>query len=123
MFCRWFAVASHRHAVHSVPRRLLDLRRPLSKVSPSEADERLVTYEVVLPDDARLAISHNYEVANIRQIMSAPSQLESTSLVLAIGLDLFLTCISPSGTSLPMWAPDPLVPDTLPRWTCLLNVP
>ncbi|KAI6098758.1 hypothetical protein F5141DRAFT_1145408, partial [Pisolithus sp. B1] len=86
------------HAVHSVPRRLLDLRRPLSKVSPSEADERLVTYEVVLPDDARLAISHNYEVANIRQIMSAPSQLESTSLVLAIGLDLFLTCISPSGT-------------------------
>ncbi|KAI6156215.1 hypothetical protein EDD17DRAFT_1626931 [Pisolithus thermaeus] len=109
MFCRWFAVASHRHAVHSVPRRLLDLRRPLSKVSPSEADERLVTYEVVLPDDARLAISHNYE-----------SQLESTSLVLAIGLDLFLTCISPSGTSLPMWAPDPLVPDTLPRWTCLL---
>ncbi|KAI6102247.1 hypothetical protein F5141DRAFT_1242077 [Pisolithus sp. B1] len=116
-------VASHRHAVHSVPRRLLDLRRPLGKVSPSEADERFVTYEVVLPDDARLAISHNYEVANIRQIMSAPLQLESTSLVLAIGLDLFLTCVSPSGTSLPMWAPDPLVPDTLPRWTYLLNVP
>ncbi|KAI6148288.1 hypothetical protein EDD17DRAFT_1901030 [Pisolithus thermaeus] len=116
-------VASHRHAVHSIPRRLLDLRRPLGKVSPSEVDERFVTYEVVLPDDAWLAISHNYEVANICQIMSAPLQLESTSLALVIGLDLFLTCVSPSGTSLPMWAPDPLVPDTLPRWTYLLNVP
>ncbi|KAI6097855.1 hypothetical protein F5141DRAFT_1011125 [Pisolithus sp. B1] len=91
-------VASRRHAVHSVPRRLLDPRRPLGKVSPAEAEEGLVTYDAVLPDDARLALSHNYEVANIRQIMSAPSRLESTSLILAIGLDLFLTRVSPSGT-------------------------
>ncbi|KAI5994742.1 hypothetical protein EDD15DRAFT_2547189 [Pisolithus albus] len=91
-------VASRRHAVHSVPRRLLDPRRPPGKPSPSEVEEGLVTYDAVLPDDARLTLSHNYEVANVRQIMSAPSRLESTSLVLAIGLDLFLTRVSPSGT-------------------------
>ncbi|KAI5994746.1 hypothetical protein EDD15DRAFT_2547193 [Pisolithus albus] len=91
-------VASRRHAVHSVPRRLLDPRRPLGKPSPAEVEEGLVTYDAVLPDDARLTLSHNYEVANVRHIMSASSRLESTSLVLAIGLDLFLTRVSPSGT-------------------------
>ncbi|KAI6137492.1 hypothetical protein EDD17DRAFT_1903338 [Pisolithus thermaeus] len=53
-------VASRRHDVHSVPRRLLDPRRSLGKVSPAEAEEGLVTYDVVLLDDARLALSHNY---------------------------------------------------------------
>ncbi|KAI5999030.1 hypothetical protein EDC04DRAFT_2584429 [Pisolithus marmoratus] len=91
-------LANRRHAVHFVPRRLLDARRPLGKVSPSEVEEGLITYDAVLPDDARLSLSHNYEVANVRQIISAPSRLESTSLVLAIGLDLFLTRVSPSGT-------------------------
>ncbi|KAI6156842.1 DUF1620-domain-containing protein [Pisolithus tinctorius] len=91
-------MASRRHAVYSVHRRLLNARRPLGKASPSEAEEGLIAYDAVLPDDARFALSHNYEVANVRQIISAPSRLESTSLVLAIGLDLFLTRVSPSGT-------------------------
>jgi len=34
----------------------------------------------------------------VRQIITAPSLLESTSLVLAVGTDLFLTRVATSGT-------------------------
>jgi hypothetical protein len=37
-------------------------------------------------------------VADVRQIITAPSLLESTSLVLAVGTDLFLTRVATSGT-------------------------
>jgi len=40
----------------------------------------------------------HFQVANVRQIVTVPSRLESTSLVLALGLDLFLTRVAPSGT-------------------------
>lgn len=76
-------------------------------------------YDAVLPDNGGLVLSHKYEVcprsakyhtvrsnellfhlqvANVRQIVTMPSRLESTSLVLALGLDLFLTRVAPSGT-------------------------
>ncbi|KIO07868.1 hypothetical protein M404DRAFT_135563 [Pisolithus tinctorius Marx 270] len=38
------------------------------------------------------------QVANVRQIVSTPSRLKSTSLVLAIGLDHFIVCVPPLGT-------------------------
>lgn len=38
------------------------------------------------------------QVANVRQIITVPSRLESTSLVLTLGLDLFFTRVAPSGT-------------------------
>lgn len=37
-------------------------------------------------------------MADVRQIITAPSLLESTSLVLAVGTDLFLTRVATSGT-------------------------
>ncbi|KAG6330871.1 hypothetical protein ID866_8220 [Astraeus odoratus] len=91
-------VASQKRGVHSIPHRLLDPRRPWGKPSQSEAEEGLITYDAILGNDGRLELSHNYEVANVRKIVTAPSRLESTSLVLALGLDLFLTRVAPSGT-------------------------
>lgn len=38
------------------------------------------------------------QVANVRQILTSPALLESTSLVFAYGLDLFFTRVTPSGT-------------------------
>jgi ER membrane protein complex subunit 1 len=38
------------------------------------------------------------QVANVRRILTAPSLLESTSIVFAYGLDLFCTRVAPSGT-------------------------
>jgi len=37
-------------------------------------------------------------VANVNRILTTPVLLESTSVVFAYGLDLFLTRVAPSGT-------------------------
>ncbi|KAN0080356.1 Protein of unknown function (DUF1620) domain containing protein [Tylopilus felleus] len=91
-------ISSRKNAIHSIPRRLLNPRRPKRKPTSEETEEMLVQYDPVLPDDGRLVLSHHYEVADVRQIVTAPSLLESTSLVLAVGTDLFLTRVATSGT-------------------------
>ncbi|KAG1717496.1 hypothetical protein EDB19DRAFT_1814298 [Suillus lakei] len=91
-------VANRKNSIQSIPRRLLNPRRPKSKPTSEEQEEMLVQYDAVLPDDARLVLSHSYEVAKVRRIVTSPSLLESTSLVFAYGLDLFFTRIAPSGT-------------------------
>lgn len=71
-------------------------------------------YDPVLGDDSRKVLSHNYDVregfiisshlltflqvAHTRLIVTSPALLESTSLVFACGLDLFLTRVAPSNT-------------------------
>ncbi|KAG0701737.1 hypothetical protein DFH29DRAFT_982585 [Suillus ampliporus] len=67
-------------------------------ISTKDIIEMLVQYDAALPDNARLVLSHNYEVANVRRIVTSPSLLESTLLVFVYGLDLFFTRIAPSGT-------------------------
>ncbi|KAF7979908.1 hypothetical protein HWV62_40304 [Athelia sp. TMB] len=84
--------------VQSLPRRIFDPRRPSRKPTAEEVEEQLVQYEPVLPNPAQRILSHKYEVANVRKIVTAPALLESTSLVFAYGLDLFHTRIAPSGT-------------------------
>ncbi|KAF8439746.1 DUF1620-domain-containing protein [Boletus edulis BED1] len=91
-------ISSRKNAVHSIPRRLLNPRRPKRKPTSEEAEEMLVQYDPALPDDGRLVLSHYYDVADVRQIITASSLLESTSLVLAVGTDLFLTRVATSGT-------------------------
>lgn len=91
-------VANEKQQIQSFPRRILDPRRPKHKPTAEEQEEQLFQYDPVIPDDPRRVLSHNYEVANIRHILTSPSQLESTSLVFAYGLDLFFTRVAPSGT-------------------------
>ncbi|EEB88316.1 hypothetical protein MPER_13913, partial [Moniliophthora perniciosa FA553] len=64
----------------------------------TEQEEYLVQYDPLLPDDQRRVLSHNYEVAQIRNIITAPSLLESTSVVFAYGIDLFCTRVAPYKT-------------------------
>jgi len=45
-----------------------------------------------------LTVIPPYQTSRIKQILTTPSQLESTSIVLAYGLDLFQTRVSPSNT-------------------------
>ena len=108
-------MANTRHQVQSIPRRLFDPRRPKRKVTNQEAEEWLIQYDPLIPDDPRRIISHNYQVsfsirkprdsnrtflqvAKIRQILTSPALLESTSLVFAYGLDLFSSRVAPSNT-------------------------
>ncbi|KAF8577387.1 DUF1620-domain-containing protein [Ramaria rubella] len=91
-------VANVKHQIQSFPRRLFDPRRPKGKPTAEEQEEWLLQYDPVIPDDPRRVISHNYNVAGIRKIVTSPASLESTSIVLAYGLDLFLTRVAPSNT-------------------------
>jgi len=90
-------VANENGQIQSFPRLLLSPRRTKDKPTSEEQEEWLVQYDPVLPDDAHRVLSHNYHVANIRHILTAPALLESTSLVFAYGLDLFGTRVAPSG--------------------------
>ncbi|KAJ7663918.1 DUF1620-domain-containing protein [Mycena polygramma] len=93
-------VATQNNKIHAIPRRLLNPRRPMNRKPTAEEqqEEQLLPYDVLIPDDPRRTISHTYEVANTRKIITAPALLESTSLVFAYGLDLFLTRVAPSNT-------------------------
>ncbi|KAG9004471.1 hypothetical protein FRB94_002342 [Tulasnella sp. JGI-2019a] len=91
-------VNTDSNQVLSIPRRLLDPRRPNGAATPAEQEEGLIPFNVVLHDDARRILSHTKEVFNTKQILAAPVQLESTSLIFAYGLDLFQTRVSPSNT-------------------------
>jgi hypothetical protein len=84
--------------IQSLPRRFLDPRRPNRKLTSEDAEEQLIQYEPVLQNHPQRVLSHNYEVTNVKRIVTAPSLLESTSLVFTYGLDLFSTRVSPSGT-------------------------
>ncbi|KZT37697.1 DUF1620-domain-containing protein [Sistotremastrum suecicum HHB10207 ss-3] len=91
-------VASANHQVQLFPKPALNPRRPKGKPTAAEQEEWLTQYEPLLPDDSRRVISHKYQVAGVRDIVTSPTLLESTSLVFTYGLDLFLTRVSPSGT-------------------------
>ncbi|OCH86588.1 DUF1620-domain-containing protein [Obba rivulosa] len=91
-------LATKNRQVQSIPRRLLDPRRPHHKPTSEEMEEWLIQYDPVIPDDPRRTLSHSYEVERVRRIITSPSLLESTSLVFAYGLDLFFTRVAPSDT-------------------------
>lgn len=98
----------------SIPRRLLDPRRPVGKPTSSDKEEFLIPYDPLIPPEPKKVISHNYNVRTVvkqclcahteqilgaKSLVSSPALLESTSLLFAHGLDLFLTRgLNPSGT-------------------------
>lgn len=85
--------------VAMLPRRVLDPRRPLGKPSKADQEEMLVPYSPVIQDVPSAVLSHKYPVAGVAHLTTSPTLLESTSLLLAWGLDLFCTrAIQPSGS-------------------------
>ncbi|KDN35819.1 DUF1620-domain-containing protein [Tilletiaria anomala UBC 951] len=92
-------VATEDGHVFSIPRRLLDPRRPVGrKVTQQEAEEWLIMYDPAVPDQPKWTISHVHTVKKARRIITSPALLESTSLVLVTGLDTFFTRVAPSST-------------------------
>ena len=109
-------MATVNHRIQSFPRRIFDPRRPNRKVTSEEQEEQLFPYDPLLPNAPRRVLSHNYDVsfmagieypipdyvmaqvANVQRIITSPALLESTSLVFAYGLDMFLTRVAPSNT-------------------------
>ncbi|KAF9920551.1 hypothetical protein FBU30_009610 [Linnemannia zychae] len=87
----------NRHSILAINHRFLDPRRPTAAPTNMEKEEMLIPYSPI-PDDTRLYLSYNLEVANIKKIVTSPTLLESTSIVVAFGQDVFVTRDAPSKT-------------------------
>ena len=82
-------------------KRLLDPRRPHvanpQKMSQADREEGLVPYMPSLGGINPLTVlSHRHALKRPRSIVTSPTTLESTSLVLVLGLDLFLSRVAPA---------------------------
>lgn len=96
---RSLVVATNASELVLVPRRLVDPRRPLGKPTPAEAEERLMPYNGgLLSNETLLRITGQYEdAAFVDRITTSPALLESSSMVLATGIDWVYALASPSG--------------------------
>jgi hypothetical protein len=90
-------VATTTDQLVAINRRLIDPRRPdANRITESDKEEGLFPY------DPRLGIPHtsfltqNSSVPRLRTVLTFSDQLESNSLVFAIGLDLLWIPVSPA---------------------------
>ncbi|KAI6228190.1 PQQ enzyme repeat family protein [Aphelenchoides besseyi] len=80
-----------------ISKRMLDARRPM-EMTAELREEMVLPYMPEIPIASEDLINYNQTAMQINGIRTAPSGLESTSLMLAYGLDLFYTRLTPSGT-------------------------
>lgn len=86
-------------SIIGIPRNILSASRPVDRdPSQSEAEEGLFRYQPDLVLSPNLYLSHAREVLGIKQILTSPTLLESTSMVFAFGHDVFGTQTAPSQT-------------------------
>lgn len=81
-----------------MPRRVLDPRRPETKPTLDQQSEGLVRYSPYVPvyNMAKSMFSHTISIGGLENIVTAPASLESTTLVLAYGLDLYYNRLAPA---------------------------
>ncbi|GAB5368087.1 hypothetical protein AAMO2058_001288000 [Amorphochlora amoebiformis] len=87
------------HQLAGIGRHLLDARRPHTEgaLSKNQMADGLLAYHPVVVLDPKGFPTYNKTVANIKAVASADTFLESTTLVLAYGTDLFFARVTPSG--------------------------
>lgn len=84
-------------SVVGIPRSVIDPRRPVGRdPTKIEMAEGLSKYSPYLSFEPRWYLSHRRDVIGVEKIQAMPSGLESTSIVIAFGLDIFGTRVSPS---------------------------
>lgn len=83
--------------IHTIDRKALEPRRPLGELKDTEKKEGLAQYSELIPTVPYFSLSSNRTVEAVTGILTAPTDLESQSLILAYGgPDLFFTRTSPS---------------------------
>lgn len=89
----------YQNALISIPRTVLDPRRPVSRdPHPSELEEGLFKHNALLEFEPKWVLNHKRDIFSLRGIITSPSRLESTSLVFLYGkVDIFGTRVSPIG--------------------------
>jgi ER membrane protein complex subunit 1 len=91
------AVLPDSSAIVGIPYAALDPRRPVNRdPTKDEQMEGLTKYAPVIEFDPKWYLNHRLEVLGIKDVVTSPALIESTSLVFAYGLDVFGTRLSPS---------------------------
>lgn len=88
-------VALKNGGVFTLPKAFLDPRRPLTPTQETQ-EEGTFPYIPELPVHTEGMVNYNQTLYHIRGIHTSPTGLESTSLVLCYGLDIFHTRVQPS---------------------------
>jgi hypothetical protein len=94
---KMFLLGLESDQVLSIASGMLDPQRPAGEPSESDKFQQLMKYIPEIPSPPQAILSHTRVIHNLREIVSEPVELESTSLVLAIGLDLFHSRVQASG--------------------------
>ncbi|KAJ3126373.1 hypothetical protein HK098_007571 [Nowakowskiella sp. JEL0407] len=85
-------------SILGVPKRILDPRRPTVALTADDKEEMLVPYKAAIEYNEKDVATYYLEIIGTEKIISSPAILESTSLVLSYGVDLFFTRRMPSKT-------------------------
>lgn len=86
-------------SVVALPRVMLDPRRPVGR-DPTAAEieaEGLPRYMPAIEIDSRNLLSHDWEILGVEGFSNSPAVVESTSLLVAYGIDVYGTRVVPSG--------------------------
>lgn len=85
-------------AIVGIPRQAVDPRRVVNAdpTAMQMQEEGLTRYAALLDFDPKWCLTHKRDVLGVRHVSAAPAALESTSLVVAWGLDVFATRVAPS---------------------------
>jgi len=85
------------NAIIGIPRTILDPRRPVGRdATTAEMEEGLFRYQPYIDFDPKLVLTHKREVIGVKDVITSPAVLESTSLLFAYGIDIFGTRVAPS---------------------------
>ncbi|PNY25992.1 ER membrane protein complex subunit 1 [Tolypocladium capitatum] len=87
------------HGILGLSRNVVDPRRPVGRdPAPAEMEaEMLMRYSPALEIDPRNILSHERDVLGVAGIVATAAVVESTSLLVAYGLDVYATRVAPSG--------------------------
>ena len=81
----------------TLDKRLVEARRPMpNAVREADKAEGLIPYATTLPFAHANLVTHGDAVGRLRSLSSCPSGLESTSLLLALGVDTLLARVAPA---------------------------
>ncbi|KHJ41224.1 PQQ enzyme repeat protein [Trichuris suis] len=93
---RFLLIAMPFGGIVELPKSFLDPRRTVN-LTQELKEEGIIPYAPDLPIATDHIINYNLSVHGVHSIYTAPSGMESTSMVFAAGLDLFFTRVSPAG--------------------------
>ncbi|KAG2393341.1 hypothetical protein C9374_006872 [Naegleria lovaniensis] len=92
-----YIVSMTNDQVYLLDKKLVDARRPRNPaLAPDEIAEGLMPYNPYIPYVSLNVANYGKPAHRIRLIQTSPSILESTTLMLSSGLDIFFTRLSPS---------------------------